>query len=156
MDKAKDIEEFIKGIADGISIGCCVRYDFASLEYGELHQHQLEEYGEYVDMKNLSNDIEDELRDWEIGVVMYLREVCELSHEIEPPRTGEQIDWMVDFANNRISDAKFIKDMQRPIDSRHPFGAFKQVVAYYGLLNDWYQYLDVRYMDYVRHELGLE
>lgn len=53
MDKAKDIEEFIKGIADGISIGGCVRYNLASLEYGELHQHQLEEYGEYVDMDEI-------------------------------------------------------------------------------------------------------
>lgn len=103
-----------------------------------------------------SNNIEDELRDWEIGVVMYLREVCELPHKIEPPRTGEQIDCMVDFANNRIFDTKFIKDVQRAIDSRHPFGAFKLVVAHYGLLNDWYRYRDVRYMDYVRHELGLE
>lgn len=31
--KAKDIEEFIIGITDGIGIGCCVRYDLASLEY---------------------------------------------------------------------------------------------------------------------------
>ena len=63
---------------------------------------------------------------------------------------------MVDFANNRISGTKFVKDVQRAIDSRYPFGAFKQVMAYYGLLNDWYQYRDVRCMDYVRRVLGLE
>ena len=156
MDKAKDFEEFIKGIANGINIGCCVRYDLASLEYGELHQHELEEYGEYVDIDEIPNDIEDELRDWEIDVVMYLREICDLPKQIESPRIGEQIDWMVDFANNRISGKKFIKDVQRAIDSSHPFGAFKQAVAHYGLLNDWYRYRDVRYMDYVRRKLGLK
>ncbi|GEM_PF-2796771 len=34
--------------------------------------------------------------------------------------------------------------------------ALKHLIAYYGLLNDWYHYRDVCYMDYVRRELCLE
>lgn len=50
----------------------------------------------------------------------------------------------------------FVNDVPRAIDSRQPFGAFKQVMAYYGLLNYGYRYRDDRYMDYVRRVLGLE
>lgn len=156
MEKAQNIEGLIKEIADGISIGCCVRYNPKSLEYGELYQPQLYEYGEYIDMKEFPDDVEDELQDWEIEEVMHLREICDLPYAINPPRTGEQIEWMVDFANDRSSGTRFIKDVQRAIDSRHPFGAFNNVMAYYGLLNDWYQHRDVCYMDYVRRELCLE
>lgn len=108
-----------------------------------------------IDMAEFPDDIEDELLDWEIDEVMRIREICDLPDAIDPPGTGEQIDWMVDFAN-RSSGTKFVRDIQYAIDSRHPFGAFKDVMAYYGLLNDWYQYRDTCYMDYVRRELGLE
>lgn len=155
MDKAKNIEEFVNGIADGLSMGCCVRYDLNSLEYGELHQMQLEEYGEYVDMEELPEDIEDELHDWEIDEVKYLREVCALPHGIEPPRTWTQIDWMGDFANGQSNGPRFVRDVQRAINSRHPFGAFKNAMAHYGLLEDWYQYSDECYRGYVRRELGV-
>lgn len=153
MDKAKNIEDLIKEIADSISIGCCVRYDPESLEYGELHLSKLDEYGEYIDMAEFPDDVDDELLDWEIDEVMRIREICDLPDAIDPPRTGEQIDWMADFANNRSSGTKFVRDIQCAIGSRHPFGAFKDVMAHYGLLNDWYQYRDACYMDYVRREL---
>lgn len=156
MDKAKNIEEFVKLVADGLSIGCTVRYDLKSLSYGEVHQYQLDEYGEYLDMAELSEDIEEELRDWEIDEVKYLREIFDLPDEIEPPRTWKQIDWMVDFANERSKGPRFVKEVQRAIDSRHPFGAFKDVIADYGLLEDWYQYRDECYRDYVRSEIDLD
>ena len=153
MDKAKNIEEFVKLVADGLSIGCTIRYDLKSLSYGEVHQHQLAEYEEYLDMAELSEDIEEVLLDWEIDEVKYLREIFDLPDEIEPPRTRKQIDWMADFANERSKGPLFVKDVQRAIDSRHPFGAFKDVMADYGLLEDWYQYRDECYRDYVRSEL---
>lgn len=156
MEKAKNIEELMKGIADAISIGCCVKYDLKSLEYGGLHQYELDEYGEYIDMEDLSDDVKNKLQDWEIDEVMRLREICDLPDGIDPPSTGEQIDWMVDFVNNISSDTRFVKDVQRAIDSRHPFGTFKEVMAYYGRLNDWYQYRNICYMDYVHRELDLE
>lgn len=142
-------------VADGLSIGCIVRYDLKSLSYGEVHQYQLDEYGEYLDMAELSEDIE-ELHDWEMDEVKYLREIFDLPDEIEPPRTWKQIDWMVDFANERSKGLRFVKEVQRAIDSRHPFGAFKDVMADYGLLEDWYKYHDECYKDYVRSELDLD
>lgn len=155
MEKAKNIEEFVKWVADGLSIGSTVRYDLKSLSYGEVHQHQIDEYGEYLDMAELSEDIEETLCDWEIDVVKHLREIFDLPDKIEPPRTWKQIDWMADFANERSKGPRFIKDVQRAIDSRHPFSAFKDVMAYYRLLEDWYQYRDECYRDYVRSELDL-
>lgn len=120
-----------------------------------MHQTQLEEYGDYVDMAEMPDDIGDELLDWEVDEVKYLREVCRLPDEIEPPRTWTQIDWMADFANGESKGPKFVKDVQWAINSRHPFVAFKNVMANYGLLNDWYEYRDERNRDYVRLELGL-
>lgn len=156
MEKANNIEDFVRGVADGLGIGCSVRYDLKTLSYGEVYQYQLDEYGEYVDMDELPNDIEDELKDWELDVVKYLREIRDLPDEIEPPRTWKQIDWMADFANERSKDPRFVKDVQRAIDSRHPFGAFKDVMADYGLLEDWYQDCGECYQDCVRSEIDLD
>lgn len=73
MYTAKNIEEFVKGIADELSLGCSVRYDLKTFSYGGVHQNQLYEYGDYLDMAELPDDIEDELQDWEIDHVKYLR-----------------------------------------------------------------------------------
>ena len=62
----------------------------------------------------------------------------------------------MDKAREEYRKFQVRKDVQRAIDSRHPFGTFKEVMAYHGRLNDWYQYRDTRYMDYVRRELDLE
>lgn len=154
MEKAKNFDEFARGIADGIGMGCRVRYDSGSLQYGEMLQLHLDEYGDYVDMEELPENIGDELKDWEIDEVKYLRAILELPNEIEPPRSRTQFDWMVDFANAHSKGPRFVKDVQWAIDSRHPFSAFKNVMADYELLNDWYQYRDECCLDYVRQELS--
>ena len=46
-------------------------------------------------MDELPDNLEDELRDWEIEEVKYLRTVWDLPHEINPPRTWQQVEWMV-------------------------------------------------------------
>ena len=109
MDKAKDIDEFVQKLAEPLSIGQTVRYDMDNLTYGEVHQLQMDEYWEYVEMDELPDNLEDELKDWEIDEVKYIREVLKLPDEIDPPRTWLQLEWMADFANeqslgNRLSE----------------------------------------------------
>lgn len=155
MDKAKDIDEFVQRLTEPLSMGQTVRYDMDSLAYGEVHQMQMDEYWEYVDMDELPDNLEDELKDWEIDEVKYIRAVLDLPDEIDPPRTWAQLEWMADFANGQSLGDRFIRDVQRTLESRHPFGAFKNVICYYGLLDDWYRYLNDCYRSYVRNELNL-
>ena len=155
MDKAKDIDEFVQKLAEPLSIGQSVRCDMDNLTYGEVHQMQMDEYREYVDIEELPDNIEDELKDWEIDEVKYIREVMDLPDEIDPPRTRQQLEWMEDFVNEHSLGDRFIRDVQRALDCRHPFGAFKDVMYDYGLLDDWYSYRENCYCAYVRHELGL-
>ena len=85
----------------------------------------------------------------------YIREVLELPDEIDPPRTWEQLEWMADFANEQSLDNRFIRDVQKSLECRHPFGASKDVMYDYDLLDEWYGYSEECYRAYVRHELGL-
>lgn len=73
MDKAKNIDEFVHRVAESLGMGQSVRYDLDNLTYGELNQLSLDEYGEYLDMEELPDNLEDELHDWEIDIVKYLR-----------------------------------------------------------------------------------
>lgn len=140
MDKAKDIDEFVQRLAEPLSIGQCVRYDIDNLTYGEVHQMQMDEYWEYVEVDQLPDNLGDELKDWEIDEVKYIRDVMDLPDEIDPPRTWEQLGWMADFANEQSLGNRFIRDVQRALDCRHPFGAFKDVMYDHGLLDEWYSY----------------
>ena len=106
-------------------------------------------------MEDLLDNLYDELKDWEIDEMKYIREVLDLPDEIDPPRTWLQLEWMADFANEHSLGGRFIRDVQRALDSRHPFGAFKDVMYDYDLLDEWYCYRDDCYNAYVRHELGL-
>ncbi len=153
MDRAKNVEELVKEIADLLSIGERVSYNLNSLEFADLNQMNLDEYDEYLDMEELPEDIEEELQDWQIELVKYLRWALELPNVIDPPRTWEQLEWMADFANEQPTNSRFIRDVQRALDSRHPFSAFKNVMDYYNLLNEWYSYRDECYLDYVREEI---
>lgn len=155
MDKAKDIEDFICQITDSLSIGETVRYDLETLSYGELDRMNVDEYREYLDMEELPEDIEEELYDWQIDLVKYMSDVLDLPNYIDPPRHREQFEWMADFANEQSSDQRYIRDVQRALGSRHPFGAFKDVMAHYGLLKDWYRYQKECYKSFVRNELGI-
>ena len=155
MDKAKDIDEFVQKLAESLSIGQTVRYEMDSLTYGEVHQMQMDEYWEYVEMDELPDNLEDELKDWEIEEVKYIRAVIDLPDEIDPPRTWLQLEWMADFANEQSLGDRFIRDVQRVLDCRHPFSAFKDVMYDYGLHDDWYSYREDCYRAYVRDELGL-
>ncbi|MDE6379446.1 MAG: hypothetical protein K2L11_03165 [Muribaculaceae bacterium] len=155
MDKANDLDEFVQKLAESLSMGQTVRYGIDSLTYGEVHQMQMYEYWEYVEMENLPDNLDDELKDWEIEEVKYIREVLDLPDEIDPPRTWLQLEWMADFANEHSLGGRFIRDVQRALDCRHPFGAFKDVMYDYDLLDKWYSYRDDCYNAYVRHELGL-
>lgn len=154
MDKAKDIDVFVQKLAEWLSMGESIRYDLDNLIYGEVHQMQMDEYWEYVEMDELPDNLEDELRDWEIDEIKYIRDVLELPDEIDPPRTWLQLEWMADFANDQTLGNSYIKDVRRALDSRHPFGAFKDVMYDYNLLDDWYRYREDCYRAYVRHELG--
>lgn len=156
MEQAKDIEEFVRMIAQGIEQGVCVRYDIETLAYGEVHQYQLDEYDEYVEMEELPDDLDEELHDWEIDLVKYLRDTLDLPDEIDPPRTREQFEWMADFANEQSVGGRFIRDVQRALDSRHPFGTYKDVMYDYGLIDNWYRYREECCRHYVRRELGLD
>lgn len=153
MEKASTIEEFVKGIAERLCAGFKVRYNLKTLEYGEIHQSQIEEYGAYVDMDELPED--KEFRDWEIDLVQELRNFIDLPDELERPYTSTQIEWMVDFANEQSKGHRFVKEVQRAIDSRHPFIEFKYAMARYDLLQDWYSFRNECYQDYVRRELGV-
>lgn len=155
MDKAKDIDDFVQKLAETLSMGQTVRYDLDNLTYGELNQMNLDEYSEYLEMEELPDNLEDELHDWEIDLVGYLRWALDLPDEMDPPRTWKQLEWMVDFANEQSLGDRFARDVQRALDSRHPFGAFKDVMYDYGLIDDWYCYREGCYRTYVRHELGL-
>ena len=155
MDKAKDIDEFVQKLAESLSMGQTVRYDMDNLTYGEVHQMQMDEFWEYVEMDELPDNLEDELKDWEIEEVKYIRAVLELPDEIDPPRTWEQLEWMADFANEQSLGDQFFRDVQRVLDGRHPFGVFKDVMNDYDLLDEWYSYREDCYNAYVRHELGL-
>ena len=155
MDKAKDIDELVQRLAESLSIGQSVRFDMDNLTYGEVHQMQMDEYREYVEMDELTNNLEDGLRDWEIEEVKYLRTVWDLPHEINLPRTWQQVEWMVKFANEQTLGNRFNRDVQRALNCRHPFGTFKDVMYDYGLIDDWYRYRDDCYQNYVCHELGV-
>lgn len=155
MDKAKDIDDFVQKLAETLSMGQTVRYDLDNLTYGELNQMNLDEYCEYMDMEELPDNLVDELHDWEIDLVKYLRWALDLPDAIDPPRTWQQLEWMADFANEQTLGDSFIRDVQRALDSRHPFGSFKDVMYDYGLINEWYRYRDDCYHVYVRHELDL-
>ena len=155
MNRAKDIDEFVREVADLLSIGESVRYDLDDLSYGNLNQMQMDEYWEYLEMEELPDNLEDELHDWEMDVVKYLRWTLGLPGRLAPPRTREQMEWMADFANERSLGDRFIRDVQRALDCRHPFGAFKDVMYDYGLINNWYSYREDCYRAYVRHELGI-
>ena len=155
MDKANDIDEFVQKLAEMLGIGQSVHYDMDNLTYGEVHQMQMDEYLGYIDMEELPDNLEDELKDWEIEEVKYIRAVLDLPDKIDPPMTWLQLEWMADFTNEGSFGDRFIRDVQRALDCRHPFGAFKDVMYDYGLLDDWYRYRDDCYRTYVRHELGL-
>lgn len=155
MDKVKDIDEFVQKLAESLSTGERVRYDLDNLTYGGLNQFSLDEYSEYMEMEELPDNLEDELQDWEIDVVKYLWLALDLPNFIDPPRTWEQKEWMANFANEQSLGNRFFRDVQRALDSRHPFVAFKDVMYDYDLLDVWYRYRDACYRDYVRHELGL-
>ena len=51
MNGAKDIDEFVREVADLLSIGESVRYDLDDLSYGNLNQMQMDEYWEYVEVE---------------------------------------------------------------------------------------------------------
>ncbi|MDE7350496.1 MAG: hypothetical protein K2N25_05465 [Muribaculaceae bacterium] len=155
MNKAKDIDELIQKLAESLEIGERIRYDLGNLTYGELNQLNLSEYSEYLDMEELPDNIVDELQYWEIDHVKYLRWALDLPDSIDPPRTWMQLEWMADFANEQSLGDRFIRDVQRAFDSRHPFGAFKDVMYAYSLIDDWYRYREDCYRTYVHHELGL-
>lgn len=156
MEKAKDIDEFVSAIGDSLQMRNKVGYDLESLAYGELPQHLLDEYSEYLDLAELPEDIGEELHDWEIDVVKDLRDSLDLPKRIDPPRAWEQLEWMADYANEQTFGDRFFRYVQRALDSRHPFGAYKDVMRDYGLLKGWYRYCDECYCDYVRHEIGLK
>ena len=80
----------------------------------------------------------------------------DLPDEIDPPRTWLQLEWMADFANEYSLGGRFIRDVQKSLDSRHPFGAFKDVIYDYGRIDNWYRYRDDCYRAYVRHKIGLD
>lgn len=156
MDKAKDVDEFVQKLAELLDMGQSVRYDLDNLAYGELREMESAVHNEYVEMDELPANLDDELKDWEIDEIKYLRAIWDLPDEIDPPRTWVQLEWMADFANDQILGNRFNRDVQRALDSRHPFGAFKDVMYDYGLIDDWYRYRDKCYCAYVRHELDLD
>lgn len=155
MDKAKDIDEFVQRLAETLSMGQTVRYDLDNLTYGEVREMESAVHNEYVEMEELPDNLEDELSDWEIEEVKYLRAVGDLPNSIDPPRTWEQLEWMADFANEHTLGNSFIQDVQMALDCRHPFGAFKDVMYDYSLIDAWHRYREGCYLAYVRHELGL-
>lgn len=153
MDKAKNVEELVNEIADLLSIGERVAYDLDNLSFADLNQMNIDEYDEYLDMEELPDDLEEELHDWQIELIKYLRWALELPHVIDPPSTREQLEWMADFANEQPTNSRFIRSVQRALYNRHPFGAFKDVMYDYDLLDKWYGYRNECYRDYVRQEI---
>ncbi len=155
MDKIDELAKFILEIADNLSMGFRVRYNLETLECGYISETRLDEYREYLDMDELPDDIEEELPEWQVEELKDIIRTLGLPDCIDPPRTGQQLDWMVDFANENMQGNAFCRDVQRALDSRHPFGAYKNVMTHYGLIKKWYEYRDNKYNEYVIRELGI-
>lgn len=151
MDKAKDIEEFIKGIAEYLSMGEKVRFDHANLQYGVVSQAELDEYGHFLDPKD-EYDLDD-LAGWEKDVVEDIEKILELPDSVDPPMNGMKIDRMVDFINQVPRDLSLVRDVERALHGRHPFQDFKAVMRRWRMEKEWYVYRDACYEDYTRHEL---
>ncbi len=156
MEKAKTIEELVKVIVENVGSGQSVRYDLKTLSYGVVLD--LMDIGgwEYLEMKELPDNLEEELQDWELETIIEQRSILALPDEIDPPRSWLQFEWMRNFADENSTGKKFDRDVERALKSRHPFGAYKDALWQHGLLDDWYKYRDECCEKYVREELGLD
>ncbi len=99
MEKAKDLEQLVKVLAENVGMGQSVRYELDTLAYGVLIDFLDISGEEYVYMSELTDNLEEKLKDWQLELIMNQREALTLPNEINPPRTGVQFEWMRDFAN---------------------------------------------------------
>ncbi len=156
MEKAKDLEQLVKVLAENVGMGQSVRYELDTLAYGVLIDFLDISGEEYVYMSELPDNLEEELKDWELELIMNQREALTLPNEINPPRTGVQFEWMRDFAKENSTGKKFDRDVEWALRNRHPFGAYKDVVYNHGMIDDWYKYRYKCCEKYVREELELD
>ena len=154
LEKAKDREDFIKKVADELDSGFMVYFNLETLEYGAILSKWIEEYDEYLDLKE--EYFKQEIKEWDAedkDMAGYIYETMKLPNRIEPPESYIQFEWMVDFTEEHTSNRKFFQYAEKALNRKHPFRGFKDVLYYNGLEQEWYAYKDMRMQNWVRNEL---
>lgn len=156
LEKATDLEDFIRKVADELDAGFIVYYDIETLEYGTTMQEWIEEYGDVLDLNEEA--FREETEDWsqeDKNLAESIYEAMNLPDRIEAPGSHIQFNWMVDFTEAHASNRKFFQYAERALTRRHPFSGFKNNLYYHGLEKEWYDYKAMRMQNWVRHELPL-
>lgn len=155
MEKAENFAEFVKRVAEELSMADYVYYDRDSLQYGTMMEDWLWEYGDYLDLNDEAFDAvpEDELGGWRREVAENLRKVVDLPHRIDKPISAITFCWMEEFAGDHADNCKFYDDAVRALRNRRPFQGFRAALDLNGLTKEWYRFHDARMEDYVRKNI---
>lgn len=155
MEKAENFEDFVKRVAEELSMADYVYYDVDSLQFGAMSDDWLWEYGDYLDLNDEAfNAIpEDELDGWQREVADNLRKVVDLPHRIDKPISAIAFRWMEEFVGDHADNHKFYDDAVKALRNKHPSRGFRAALDCNGLTKEWYQFHDARMEDYVRKKI---
>lgn len=156
MEKAKDLKEFVAQIVAHISFGNIIYCDVDNLTYSWTTDAILIDYREYFEMTD--EELEKELADvdeMERNVIRDLVESTKLPDCVQPPYSSVSYNWMIDFANENITNSQEINAVRRALNGRQPFYAFRQVLKQYGHIDQWYAFRDYLLRIHVCRELNL-
>lgn len=155
LEKAKDREDFIKKVADELDSGFMVYFNLETLEYGAILSEWIEEYDEYLDLKE--DYFKQEIKEWDAedkDMAEYIYEAMKLPHRIAPPESHIQFEWMVDFTEEHASNRKFFEYAEKALNRKHPFRGFKETLLYNGLEKEWYAYKAIQMQNWVLNKLS--
>lgn len=155
MEQAKNFEEFVKMIADELTMADGVYYDAESLQFNAIFDETRWEYNSYLEMSDeeFSKVTEEELGGWQRDEAEDLRKTIDLPHRIDKPSSTEAFHWMEEFTEAHAGNRKFFNSAVKALQNRHPFRGFRAALDWNGLTKDWYPFRDGKMQEYVRKEI---
>lgn len=89
---------------------------------------------------------------WEEQTVQLKKEAKDFK-EIEKPASTASFEIMEDFVATMVSDALFKKELENILNSKKPFGHFKQCIENSNLRDDWFQFKNNWFRNWVQKQI---
>ncbi len=156
MEKAKNVDEFVRLVADVLLAGYRVYCDPDELTYYYITPDEVSDYIDYIEMDD--DEFEEEIEGMNDSDVQELREMRDgvwLPKRLDTPDSNIQFTWMEEFAESEVESIRVANEILHVLSGRRPFACFRQVVGYHNLEKMWYAYRDGCCQEYVREELGI-